>query len=253
MTTPDGGLNATFYDTFFSDPLYADFYGGSGFANFGYWSPGIADAASASRELVRRIAGSGHKPGAALDVGCGIGTCTNEFTRYFDAVTGINVDPQQIAAAKRRWPQLDFRVMDAARLQFDDESFDHVVSVEAAFHFRTRARFFAEAFRVLRPGGELALSDLLMAAGAPLTPAENYVGSLTNYRALLVDAGFCDVEIVDATYETWHTYRRRFTSFAASRMDRWLTLSGMRALYTLNVNSSWAIRACVLVRARRPR
>jgi erythromycin 3''-O-methyltransferase len=35
-----------------------------------------------------------------------------------------------------------------------------VISVEAAFHFPSRARFFAEAHRVLRPGGVLTMSDI---------------------------------------------------------------------------------------------
>jgi SAM-dependent methyltransferase len=45
-------------------------------------------------------------------------------------------------------------------LPFADASFAGVISVEAAFHFTSRARFFAETLRVLRPGGVLTMSDI---------------------------------------------------------------------------------------------
>jgi cyclopropane fatty-acyl-phospholipid synthase-like methyltransferase len=57
---------------------------------------------------------------------------------------------------------------------------DGIISVEAAFHFRSREAFFAECYRVLRPGGVLSISDI-SAERWPVTPAELLAG-LTQLR-----------------------------------------------------------------------
>jgi microcystin synthetase protein McyJ len=44
-------------------------------------------------------------------------------------------------------------------LPFADRTFSHVMSIEGPEHFDTRDRFLAEAYRVLKPGGVMALSD----------------------------------------------------------------------------------------------
>lgn len=253
-TTLEAGL-APFYEAFFADPIYEAFYGGTGYANFGYWKADTRTAAEASDNLVDAIVDQlPHAAETVLDVGCGQGATTRRLLKYFDAtdITAVNIDPAQVEAARDRLPEVEFHVMDATNLSFEDEAFDNVVSVEAAFHFRTRKKFFHEAFRVLKPGGGLALSDLLMARGAPMAPAENHIRGATAYATLLAGAGFSEVKIQDVTDITWRAYRRRFTEFLSRDAGRALSMTGLRDLYVLNVNSAWAIRGCYLVSARKP-
>jgi SAM-dependent methyltransferase len=78
-------------------------------------------------------------------------------------------------------------VGDAVRIPLADGSVNGVISVEAAFHFRSRKRFFAEARRVLRPGGVLTMSDVPITRW-PRGPVEVLAG-LSQLRAWGLRAG----------------------------------------------------------------
>lgn len=99
-----------------------------------------------------------------LDVGCGFGGTLATIAEQFTAkrLTGLNIDGRQLALARQRIPaHIELVEGDACALPFPDQSFDRVLAVECIFHFPSRPDFFRHAARVLRPGGNLTLSDFL--------------------------------------------------------------------------------------------
>jgi MPBQ/MSBQ methyltransferase len=187
-----------------------------GFINFGYWYRHTATPLAASENLMEKlIAGIENRAGTILDVGCGNGVTTRYITRYWNpsSVHGINILKYQIAACREFVPDAAFMVMDAASLEFDDQSFDNIISVEATFHFHSRQDFLRHALRVLKDGGTLAISDLLLYETGyqllPMFPRENrYPLTLVEYRRFLLETGFSQVEIIDITEEGCRSFWR---------------------------------------------
>jgi SAM-dependent methyltransferase len=77
-------------------------------------------------------------------------------------LVAVNITRSQFVAGHERLTEAGAAgvIADAMRLPFAHGSFDGVISVEAAFHFPSRARFFSAAFRVLRPSGVLSMWDI---------------------------------------------------------------------------------------------
>ncbi len=162
--------------------------GGHPVVNMGYWNEisvgedhDLERASNALFELVARNADFTAADRLVLDVGCGFGTmaivCAERFG--LPRVVGVNVSGAQLAVGRRLIAEakLEDRVelleAGATKLPFADASVDKIVSVEAAFHFPTRERFFSEAARVLKPGGIMSMVDLC----AP--PPESFLQSLS--------------------------------------------------------------------------
>lgn len=103
-------------------------------------------------------------PGSVLETAAGSGAVTRALAPRLRAdarytVTDLN-QPMLDYAAKRQGPdsRLQWRQADALQLPFDDASFDAVVCQFGAMFFPDRVAGYAEARRVLRPGGRFAFS-----------------------------------------------------------------------------------------------
>jgi SAM-dependent methyltransferase len=106
-------------------------------------------------ELFAWLANASPATGLAADVGTGSGQAAVGLATHFDQVIALDPSPEQIEHA-RPHPRITYRVASAERTGLDDGSADLVLAAQA-FHWFPAEPFFAEARRVLRSGGVLAL------------------------------------------------------------------------------------------------
>uniref|UniRef100_A0A6U2CZN2 Methyltransferase domain-containing protein n=1 Tax=Hemiselmis andersenii TaxID=464988 RepID=A0A6U2CZN2_HEMAN len=119
------------------------------------------------------------KPAKVLDVGCGIGGTSRYLANKLgddSTVTGITLSPKQVeratALAKERdLNNVDFRVMDALKMEFEDNTFDLVWACESGEHMPDKRKYIEEMSRVLKPGGTLVVATWCQKEG-DITPSE---------------------------------------------------------------------------------
>jgi cyclopropane fatty-acyl-phospholipid synthase-like methyltransferase len=189
--------------------LRAGIFGERPYANYGYWtSPDmtIEEACNALTDLMaEEMALQGEDQ--VLEVGCGYGASALHLAKGRGPASILGIDATQVRVREGNALMqehgvdeiVQLQVGDATALDFAPASFTKVMAIECAFHFNTRQKFFFEAYRVLRPGGMLVMTDITPANDVDLAEWTN-----GDVRAFLgADAKFiCDDNIYSQeTYE----------------------------------------------------
>ena len=142
---------------------------------------------------------------SVLDVACGIGTTSLMVgERHNASVTGIDFSEinvqraNEAASASASKTPIQFKTGDATNLPVDDAAVDHLICECAVSTFADQTAAIKESYRVLKPGGQVAISDMVLNGQLPeklqtlLAPWTCLASakSAAGYQQLFLDHGF---------------------------------------------------------------
>jgi ubiquinone/menaquinone biosynthesis C-methylase UbiE len=152
-----------------------------------------------------------------LDLGSGLGGPARTLAELTGCtVTGVDLTPEfcEVATALSQWTGLSdrtrFHVGDATATGLPDAAVDAALTIHVAMNIPNKPALYAEAFRVLRPGGRFVVYDVLQGEGGDVrypVPWANdcstsFLATPQDMRDLLPAAGFEVISEVDSSDES---------------------------------------------------
>ncbi len=231
------------------------------FMNYGLWDNDNQNLYNANKNLAafmfeKATITARKKNTKILDVGCGYGEqdliwvkeLTEKHLTNNSHITAVDISEKQISEATVRRNQhsisdnqLSFNICDAMKLdeQYTPGQFDVVFSLESAFHYSERPKFFANVNSVLHDDGVFVISDILLNKDYKQSimndlflkifsdflhiPKQNLIGH-DEWKQQLIDAGFEIVEYNDITSQTFGPYYKHFmyNYFKNKNLPMWM-------------------------------
>ncbi|MDI3331873.1 MAG: class I SAM-dependent methyltransferase [Micrococcus sp.] len=255
MIVPEASQNAAavadHYDEL--DPVYRRVWGEH--VHHGLWATGRETPTEAVEALVDTVGDRLRlAPGeACVDIGCGYGSTARRLaaTRRV-RVTGVTLSAEQARyAAAHPAAGVDIHLRDWLVNGLTAASARAAWAIESSEHMVDKPGFFAEAHRVLSPGGRFVVCAWLAETGASGWKVRHLLepicregrlpsmGTREEYEAMARAAGFTIADYEDVSNRVARTWticaRRLVTALAVDRETRRLALRGRNRIFMLTI------------------